>query len=189
MMFIEKEIQRNKSQTFFLPIFNRYVPISHFNLLMNTYFWYEDISEETFCLLYKFDGKVRGEFNNRSGFTVYEHNTLTKSPLFRGYRDYDQFVIYEYDLPEDLYDIRNTIIEGKYSKLDDDCKRDIINFTFHKFGLREKNYIEKILTRDAGMRQALAEKLGYKSLPEDTELTSSPYIENEIFKNTLKREK
>ena len=179
------DIQVNKSKIYFTPIFNKVVPISHFNLLKNTYFWYEDFKEETFCLLYKFDGKIRGNFNNRSGFTVYENNVLFKHDLLRGYRDYDEYVIYEFGLNDELIDFRNELIEGRYSKISEVNKSLIIEFNQRMYGLNDAHYIARVLQRDQELIDNLADKFGMH--PDDIpEAASSIDPEREMFKNYLK---
>ena len=110
------DIKVNKSKIYFTPLFNEVVPISYFRLLKNTYFWYDDFGEEVFCLLYKFDGKVKGTHNLRSGFTVYEQTVLMRNELYEGHKDYDDFVIYKFKLTDDLLEYRDLLLEGKYSK-------------------------------------------------------------------------
>ena len=103
------KIERNKSITYFLPIFDKFVSIKYFNLLENTYFWYDDISTESFCLLYKFDGRIRGEYKHREGFVVYEQE-LRNSKYYLGECDYNEYVLYMFELPKELQHIKYTLI-------------------------------------------------------------------------------
>jgi hypothetical protein len=181
------EIRRNKSITYLLPIFTRFVPVSYFRLLENTYLWFDDYTEETFCLLYKFDGKVRGTMASREGFTVYEERVLQRNKYYQGSDDYDKYVIFKFLLPEEMFQVRNLFLEGKYSKYSDEHKAAILDHILRFYGPAEKVFIERIFQRDPELRQQLLEKLGPSTyLPPDAEVSSAPYIEDELFANAVK---
>ena len=165
-------------------MFNEVLPISYFSLLKNTYFWYEDFKEETFCLLYQFDGRIRGKFHKRTGFTVYEDRTLLQHKLFKGYRDYHNHVIYEFGLTEELLDFRNLLIEGKYSKLPKKIKKTIITFNEHVYGKTDADYVAKILSRDESLIQKIAKDFNVKPeiVPEGM---SEINPQKELFFNSL----
>ena len=175
------KIERNKSITYFLPIFDKFVSIKYFNLLENTYFWYDDISTESFCLLYKFDGRIRGEYKHREGFVVYEQE-LRNSKYYLGECDYNEYVLYMFELPKELQYIKYTLIEGKYSKLKEIYKKYILDFILQRYGSFDASVIKQILYKDAKYRNNLSEQLKI-AIPENAELSSIINIENEMFSN------
>lgn len=180
------EIKRNKSVTYLLPIFARFVPVSYFKLLENTYLWYDDYTEETFCLLYKFDGRVTGKMASRQGFTVYEEKVLKKNRYFQGSDDYGPYVIFKFDMPDEMIEIRDLFIEGKYSRYSDVSKEIVLDHILRFYGPNEKLLIQKIFMRDPELRHHLLEKLGPSTiLPEDAEVSSAPYIQDELFANSV----
>lgn len=180
------EIVRNKSLTYILPVFGLFVPISFFRLLKNTYLWYDDFKEESFCLLYKFDGRVKGEMRSRQGFTVYEEKTLKRSKYFNGSVDYGEHVVFQFLLPDEMFDLRNLFIEGMYSKFSDDHKRTILEFILRYYGPNEQELIRRIFDKDIRLREELMDKLGPKTvLPLEAELSSIPDEKNELFLNSL----
>ena len=184
------KVEKNKSITYLLPIFANYVKVSYFRLLANTYLWYDDYKEETFCLLYKFDGRVRGEGKERFGFTVYEETILKKNPLYLGSRDFGQYVLFKFELPEKMFDVRNLFIEGKYSKFPEEYKNMVMEFTFRYYGINEREYLRKVFTKDERLREQILDNLGpYTVLPAGSELSSSPYPEKEMFANYVDIEK
>ena len=179
-------IKRNKSLTYLLPVFARFVPVSYFRLLENTYLWYDDYTEECFCLLYRFDGKVRGRMSTREGYTVYEERQLRRNKYYLGSDDYGRYVIFKFILPEEMINLRTLFLEGKYSKYPDQYKSIILDHILRYYGPHEKILIEKIFNRDYELRMQLLEKLGPSTkLPIDAEVSSAPYIDDEMFANSV----
>lgn len=178
------DIQINKSKIYFTPLFNEVIPIQYPKLLKNTYFWYDDFKKDTFCLVYEFDGRVKGGFNKREGFTVYEDNILFKHALFKAYRDYGSYVVYEFGLTDDLVDYRNDLLIGKYSKLSSHIKDTIINYNARVYGKESGNYIAGVLNKEAHVMETLADKLNVRvgMLPE---AISAIDPEKELFANYL----
>lgn len=186
-------ISVNKSKIYFTPLFNNVVPLSYFHLLKNTYFWYDTFHDESFYLLYRFDGRVQGKPGSRRGFTMYERDILLGSELSTGYHDYGQYVIYGFELTEELLDYRNLMIEGKYSHLPDEAKEDIIEYNLNIYGMGEAMHIKKILYRDEELLRIKAESLGYpmivngrrEDFPGDAELISVINPHKELFANSV----
>lgn len=185
-------IKINKSKIYFTPLFNQCLKISYFKLLMNTYFFYDDFREETFCLLYKFDGRLTGGDFNREGFTIYERDVLMESPYFRGFKDFDNgLVLYEFDLTDELLEYRNILLEGKYSQLPELAKETIIEFNRRMYGPNDSDFIRRVLYKDPMLIQAKAKDLGYpmrvrgklQEFPQDAEAISVINPENEMFAN------
>lgn len=183
-------IKVNKSKIYFTPLFNQLVPIKYFRLLKNTYFWYDDFKEDCFCLLYKFDGAISGSFRTREGFTVYENTMLTNNVYFKGYRDFGEYVLFQFEIPEELIEVRNLLLEGKYSQISEYHKGVIVQFTLNNYGTNDANFIRQILYKDETLRRQKALELGYpmvvngkiKNFP-DIELASVLDPENELFSN------
>lgn len=176
------DIRINKSKIYFTPLFNEVVPISYFKSLKNTYFWYDSYQKETFCLLYKFDGRVKGGLYNRKGFTVYENDVLFNHELFSGYRDFGPFVLYEFQLTDELLEFRNQLLEGRYSMLDDAIKAKIVEFNTRMYGVTDAEYIKRILNRDEELIEKLADDLNVRPdmIPE---ASSAIKPERELFAN------
>lgn len=174
-------IERNKSLTYFLPVFDKIVPIKYFHLLKNSYFWYDDVGQEVFCLLYKFNGKVTGELSGREGFTIYEQK-LRENVNYLGECDYDDHVIYMFKLPEELIELKYTLLKGKYSEISEDFKKYIIQFIFQHYGAFDASVIKQVLYKDNEFRGQLAEQLG-AIIPPTAELSSIIDIEKEMFSN------
>mgnify|MGYP003633402172 CR=1 FL=1 len=178
------DIQINKSKIYFTPLFNEIVPIQYPQLLKNTYFWYDDFKDDTFCLVYEFDGRIKGGFDKREGFTVYEDSILFKHELFKAYRDYGSYVVYEFRLTDELIDHRNDLLIGKYSKLNKATKETIISYNSRVYGKESGEYIENVLYKEKELMEGLAKKLKVKVsiLPE---ATSAIEPDKELFANYL----
>lgn len=180
------KLEKNKSSTYLLPIFGKYINISYFRLLKNTYLWYDDPAEDSFCLLYEFDGRVKGEMKSRFGFTVYEERTLRSSVLFMGSEDYGRYVIFQFSLPDEMFEVRDLFIQGKYSAYTPEHKNLILEFIMRYYGPNEKNYINRILNKDPLLREEILQALGpHTKMDKNAELSSSPYLEKELFANCV----
>jgi hypothetical protein len=177
-------IKINKSKIYFTPLFNKELPISYFSLLKNTYLWYNDFKEETFCLLYEFDGKVKGTLGTRDGFTIYENNILFKHELFDGFIDYGRYVLYKFKLTEELIDFKYKLLEGRYSLFDDVIKNIIIQFNRRHRGNADADHIRKILNKDEQLMQELSDLINepVNKLPE---VISTIEPEDELFSNSI----
>lgn len=180
------DIQVNKSKIYFTPLFNQVVPISYFRLLKNTYLWYDNFKEETFCLLYEFEGRVEGKYRSREGFTIYEQTILMSSSLYRGHRDYGKYVIYEFHLTNELLEYRDLLIEGRYSKFPEKIKETILNFTLKNYGVNERDHIQKILYRDKSLIKEISDKYNVDA-EHILEVTAKVNPDNELFANFLEK--
>ena len=177
-------IVTNKSKLFFTPVFNTVVPIQYFSKLKNTYIWYDTFWDECFCLLYEFDGRLRGNFKSRKGYPVYEDNILFSHDLFDGFEDYHQYVLYKFKLTDEMLEFRDKLIEGRYSKLPEEYKETIINFNIEVYGYEASERIRKILYKDDELLEELAEKYGVRKeiIPEGM---SGIDPQKELFINSL----
>lgn len=176
-------IKRNKSFTYILPLFNVYTEIKYFHLLVNTYLWLDDEDEECFCLLYKFDGSVTGQFRAREGFTLYEER-LRQSKYYLDEADYGPYVLYKFKLEDELIEERNKLILGKYSKLKDENKSTIIRFCKNKYNILTANAVKDVLYKAKELREKLSEQIKHY-IPEDAELSSILDKNEETFINSL----
>tara|TARA_R110000796_G_scaffold114269_2_gene225963 strand:+ start:1605 stop:2186 length:582 start_codon:yes stop_codon:yes gene_type:complete len=180
------DIQINKSNIYFAPLFNEEVPILYAKNLMNTYFWYDDQNEDTFCLLYKFSGEITGGFHSRKGFTVYEKK-LTEHKLFKGYRDYGEYVIYEFDLTDELIKKKHILLMGAYSNFSKDDKKNIISYNRRIHGSVVGHKVDMILHKDKAFMEDLAHKYKVRVdiLPEGSTVLNP---EMELFANYIRGE-
>lgn len=184
---IELEIKVNRSKIYFTPIFNTCVNIQYFSLLVNTYFWYDNYGDESFCLLYKFDGRVKGNFTRRQGFTVYEKE-LFNHELFKGYSDYGEYVIYQFELTDEMLDFRNLLLEGKYSKMKSKYKDIIYDFNKLNYSKDDADYIRKVLNKDPELVQEICDK--FEVQPQYvTEVLSEIIPERELFITSIVKTK
>lgn len=179
--------RKNKSSTYFLPLFDSFFKIKHFNLLKNTYLFFEDIVEDTFSLLYEFDGKIYGKYRNRTGFTIYEQD-IRSSEYYLFEEDFDNYVLYTFKIPDELIEIKHLLIEGKYSKLSDTHKEKIILFMHEKYSLNVAKKIHQILYKSTQLREMLEKEIKH-AIHKDAELSSVMDISEEIFINNLKEVK
>lgn len=180
------EIKKNKSSTYLLPLFNQHFKVEYPKLLVNTYLFYDDIGEDVFCILYKFNGKTIGKYGNRQGFPVYEER-LRNHELYLGEADYGPFVLYQFRLPDELIETKHKFIEGKYSTFEDKYKKIIIQTMLDYYGVNVASAISNILYKSKQLREHMETKL-MCLLPNGAELSSVINLNEEIFINCVKKE-
>lgn len=165
----------NKSKTYVLPYMTDYIDLKFVQSIINTYLFYN--GEYKFCILYKFSGKKE--------FTDYE-DSLLSNPLFDTTVDVstDQ-VLYVFDIPDDMYDIIETFIEGKYSRLPN--KNKIKNFLIDHFNLSHNNIIFHVLDRSEVLREKIEGELNIE-IDEELDLSDPPNVEAEEFKLEFENE-
>lgn len=179
-------IKRNKSFTYILPLFNIYVEIKYFHLLVNTYLWTDDVTEDCLCLLFKFDGNVTGQFQAREGFTMYEKR-LRNSEYYIDEEDHGEYVLYKFRLEDELIEEKHKFIAGKYSKLKEENKTTIIKFCKAKYNIATANAIKDVLNRAPKLRERLSEEIKHY-IPEDAELSSIINIDDETFNKHIEKQ-
>ena len=157
----------NKSKTYLLPFFNEYVPIKYPRKLINTFLFYEN--EYKFCLLYEFSGK--------RDFIKYE-SELCGSEFYYKTVDITDKVLYVFDIPEDLYEIIDLFLSGKYSYLPN--KDMIKEFIIDNFGVSANHRIFHILDRSEQLRDEMERKLNTR-IPKNLDLSEAPDIKKEEF--------
>lgn len=186
MSSVTVDIKRNKSFTYILPLFDVYVEVKYFDLLVNTYLWSDDLQMDTFCLLYKFDGSLKGSAHSRKGFTMYEQR-LRENEYYIDDIDYGPYVLFIFNLPEDIIEEKHKFIEGKYSRLTDESKSTILKFSNYKYGSLTAKSIENVLKKSVKLRESLSERIKHY-IPEDAELSSVIDPVEELFIEHLKEE-
>lgn len=178
-------IKRTKSATYFLPLFDSFFKIKYFNLLKNTYFFFDDIKEDTFSILYRFDGKVTGKYQNRQGFTIYEQQ-IRAGEFYISEEDYEEHVLYTFRIPDELIEVKHKLLEGKYSELTGEQKDKIILFIHNNHGPIGARKVSDVLHKSSKLKEQLEETLKH-TLSKNAELSSILNVEDEIFINSLKK--
>lgn len=178
---------KNKSFSYFLPLFNSYFKIKYFHLLENTYLFYNDLGNEVFCLLYLFDGRLEGTYNDREGYTTYEEE-IRSSEYFLHEEDYGKHVLFIFDVPKELEKSRDIIINSKYSTVSDSDKEKIIRFIHRRYGGAPAKRIQDVLYKSLELKELLEENIG-TTISDDAELSSLIDLDSEIFMNNVQEEK
>jgi len=102
---------------------------------------------------------------------------LNKHSLFVEMKDPDtETVVFKFRLPEQFSGDIKKIMKGKYSDISPTLKSKIC--IFHKFGTQTKTF--RMLHRDVKLREEMSKDFGFE-IPEDIELMTRPYLEEEIW--------
>lgn len=156
----------NKSKTYMLPYINDYIEIKFPEKLKNTYISFNE--EYAFCLHYEYSGKRE--------FVNYERE-LEKNKYYKSTHDINKReTLYVFDIPEELFDIVDLFVSGKYSYMPH--KEKIIGFLMKKFGLSLESKIVKILNRDESLKQEIEDQLNVR-IPNGIDLSSPPNLDLE----------
>lgn len=164
-------ISPNKSLTYLLGVFDKYLDLKYIKLISNTYI-YDENGEECFCILYKFLGK--------KGFIDFEGD-LMNNPLFIGHKDYENYVLYKFKMNSELKKVLDLFKEGKYGEY---SKEDIqsINDFLDKRGW-SKTLPNLVFSRDQKLRSNLLRQ--HKIKEDDIELADKPSKYKETFSNVV----
>lgn len=159
----------NKSYSYLLYYINKYIPLKFIKEnLENTYIFYEDSYK--ICLLYKFSGKKI--------FTDYEFE-LENNRYYEKTIDVDkEKVVYVFTVPDELYEILEIFIEGKYSKLPE--KEKLKDFLMKTFLLPKTDKIFHVLDKTPLLKSLLENNLNVK-ISDDLDLSDPPNINEEEF--------
>ena len=158
----------NKSKTYLLAYINDYIEIKHVRLLQDTYLFYE--KEYKICLLFEFSGK--------KSFVDYETELMSNEYFDKIIDIHPNKVLYVFDIPQELFDIIDLFVDGKYSYLPEKDK--LKQFLIENFNIKENHKIFHILDRSDILKEELEKKLQVK-IPEGLDLTDPPRIETEEF--------
>lgn len=167
----DSEIILNKSKTYLLYYFAETLKISNFNLLKNTYLYYE--GELKVCFLYLYSGK--------KNFTDYERSLEQSEHYCKTVDVSKDKVLFVMNVPEELEDVIKTFLEGRYSKLPD--TPGLINFLKLNYGAGEESKIIRIIRKDVKLKQEIEEELNVKI--GDLDLSSPPEFFKENFTKKL----
>ena len=168
LTYYVKVAERTKSSIFVLPMLsgdkNLFLYDSH---LVNAFIGYSD-SIDTLVLLYKWsEDTLFAKFNI----------ALTKFPTFiKSFNPDSYHVVYIFDIPEKHKRNFKLFKAGKYSKLTDAYKLQVLQF--HKLGA--DSALSKILFKSFDRKLELEEKFDCE-LPENSELLSIIDMKNEIL--------
>jgi predicted phage-related endonuclease len=149
--------------------------IAFFSSLKNTYLFYE--GDRKVCFLYKYLGNKKfGEYEKMLENSPYYHKTIDVS---------NDKVLYVMDIPEELEDIIETFLEGKYSKLPN--PEELICFLKFHYGADENSRIVRIIRKDHKLKKEIEELIG-QSIG-DLDLASIPDCNKENFTKDLYEKK
>ena len=166
---------RNKTFTYILPMLKEYVTVKKENLI-NTYIGSQDRPDDDnhIFLLYKFSGDKQ--------FLEYE-DYLTTTKLYVDSYDPDKYhVMYIFRIPEEYQDVYNLFKEGKYSEFPQKYK--IALFEYH--GITDANHrVAQVLFKHPDLREEWEDKLKIP-IPEDSEVSSVPDLELEVYSDKYK---
>lgn len=158
----------NKSKTYVLPYVDEFIKIRFFDLLNNTYLFYNN--EYSICLRYDYSGK--------RSFAEYEKE-LQGNKYYRSTIDISKReVMFVFDIPEELYEVIDLYTSGKYSYLPN--KEHLLGFLKENFGLTTNSKITKIINRDDELRKEIEEELNVR-IPKGQDLSSKPDLDNEHY--------
>lgn len=159
----------NKSKTYLSYYINKYIPIEFHNKLKNTYIAFND-EYYYWCMLYEFSGKL--------DFTTYEEK-LENNPYYVKTIDTDRtHVLYIFSIPEELNDVINLFVSGKYSKLPD--RDDLIKYLVRTYNLPLNHDIVKILRKDPKLKERLENELDV-IIDDDLDLSDLPDLNSENY--------
>jgi len=165
----------NKSYTYLLPMLSTKIDVVKQNLV-NAYIGADDYSgyDNHIFLLYRYVGNPR--------FIEYE-DYLENTISFVAKYDPDKFhVMFIFDVPEKYQEDYKRFRMGKYSKFSNEYK--ILIFKFHKI-IDENHKVAKVLYRHPDLRDEIEERLD-TILPEESELSSVPDLEIEMYTEEMK---
>tara|TARA_R110000796_G_scaffold96973_2_gene203682 strand:+ start:2569 stop:3141 length:573 start_codon:yes stop_codon:yes gene_type:complete len=165
----------NKSYTYILPMLSTKIEIVKQNLV-NAFIGCDEFPayDNHIFLLYRYRGDV-----NFIEYEDYLENTI----LFKAKYDPDKYhVIFIFDVPKEHQKDYNLFKEGKYSKLSHAYK--LLIFKFHKI-IDENHKVGKVLFKHPDLRLEIEDRLN-TALPDNSELSSVPDLEIEIYTEKMK---
>lgn len=166
----DSDIILNKSKTYLLYYFAETLKISNFHLLKNTYLYFE--GELKICFLYLYSGK--------KSFTDYERSLEQNEHYCKTVDVSRDKVLFVMNVPEELEDIIQTFLEGRYSRLPDIAG--LISFLKVNYGAGEDSKIIRIIRKDEALKLEIEEQLNV--VIGDLDLSSPP----EFFKENFTKE-
>tara|TARA_R110000787_G_scaffold150324_2_gene264213 strand:+ start:4561 stop:5070 length:510 start_codon:yes stop_codon:yes gene_type:complete len=154
---------------------NEYVDIRRKSLI-NTYIGSQDRPDDTNHIFLLF------EFSGSKEFIEYE-GELTINKLYVDSYDPDKYhVMYIFKVPKKHQNVYDLFKEGKYSEFPQAYK--IALFEFH--GIKNPTHrVAQVLFKHPDLREEWENKLNIP-IPEDSEVSSVPDLESEIYSNKYK---
>lgn len=167
----DSDIILNKSKTYLLYYFSETIGVKFFNLLKNTYLYYE--GEKKICFLYKYSGSKK--------FSEFERSLEKNENYVKTIDVSSDKVLYIMNVPEGLDCVIDLFLRGKYSELPE--KEELIYFLRSKFGLNDESTIIRIINKDPILKREIEIKIG-ESIG-DLDLSSIPEFDKENFTKKL----
>tara|TARA_R110000824_G_scaffold361127_4_gene548922 strand:+ start:10690 stop:11262 length:573 start_codon:yes stop_codon:yes gene_type:complete len=165
----------NKSYTYILPILSAYMEVIKAQLV-NAFIGSEEYNEydNHIFLLYKYIGNPK--------FIEYE-DYLEHTKLFKAKYDPDKYhVMFIFNVPKEHQEVYDLFKKGKYSKFPQLYKIKILDF--HNI-INEEHKVAKVLYRHPDLKEELEERLEV-NLPKESEVSSVPDLNIEIYLNSMK---
>lgn len=173
--------------TYLLYYFNKYIPVkftANTNdkrpQLLNTYLLEKDDDEFCWYMVYRFSGDI--------DFCKFE-DEIFKNKYYVNHRDVDssgKYVIYKFNIPEELIDILTLFLNGKYSRMPEISK--LICYVMSMFKINFEHDLIKVLRRDETLRLRMEEELNEMIDPEQ-DLSSIPDLELETYYHNICNQK
>lgn len=138
---------------------------------------------DTHCNCYLNLNGVNEGFNlvfNKERLKLYDYiiKEFSKHPLLRNTYDLKDYMIFEFDIPDQYIEDFYLFIDGKYSKMSDDYKEEILALHMSNPKIYEK--LEVILYPSKKDIKKLAEFLDVE-LPKDAEVFDKIDLKKELF--------
>lgn len=169
----------NKSKSYIVPLFNKYVPVKCTELLINTFCFIQGFTEEDiFCLLYNIEQDTEDNFKEKFLINHYQqYSHLIKIDKFTNK------LVFIFKIPENLVGQYHLFLNGKYSKLSKESKIIILNYLKNNYPSEIKMImlIKDILYQNQVLRKKIETDLDL-ILSEDAELSSVIDRDRETFK-------
>lgn len=164
----------NKSKSYILPLFSKYVELDFLDEIYNTYCYNEEYEDECFIIVYtKSDDK---EFKNYI-------DELKNNKYILNITNYEEYIVVIFNIPQELKKDYNNFLEGKFSKINKHHKMHILKFLVDVYGksdIKVIREIEGVLYKKETLRKRLEEELEM-SITADLELSSIPDTNRETF--------
>lgn len=167
----DSDIKLNKSKTYLLYYFSETIGIKFFDLLKNTYLYYE--GEKKICFLYKYSGNKK--------FSDFERSLEKNENYVKTIDVSSDKVLYIMNIPEGLDSVIDLFLRGKYSELPE--KEELIFFLKSNFGLKDESKIIRIINKDHILKQEIEERIGASI--GDLDLSEIPEFDKENFTKKL----
>lgn len=155
----------NKSKSYVLPLYSKYINIRYIDLIRNTYLFLEGKYDEG--LIIEYINKDNEDF--KSYLEEISTNEFVNEIIYK-----EDFIFVVLKLPVELNSDYYNFINGSYSKIKE--KKTIVKFLSENYGavqFKAINRINQVLNRDKALRAELEYNLDMV-LPEDCELSSIP---------------